>query len=63
MVHDAVDFDLEVGPNITSVYPPLCLSKSEAQNMFVVVVMCKLALRLTSGSTQCVLLVPGFFAF
>ncbi|KAI0787907.1 hypothetical protein C8Q74DRAFT_1254742 [Fomes fomentarius] len=28
-----VNFDLEVGPKITSVYPPLCLSNSEAQNI------------------------------
>ncbi|KAI0710037.1 DUF1630-domain-containing protein [Earliella scabrosa] len=28
-----VNFDLEVGPKITSMWPPLCLSHSEAQNI------------------------------
>lgn len=30
-----VDFDLDVGPKITCIYPPLDLSLSESENMFV----------------------------
>lgn len=61
----AVNFDLEVGPKITSIYPPLRLTHAEAQNVSVgrICVPLRHSLNWRTFTLQRVFLISGLGSF